>query len=156
MLEDYGNVDLDESPCLFPSCGHILTISSMDGHMDVAKYYTADSSGNFTAITALSEPFSMKEVKGCPECRATLREFARYGRIVRRAMVDEATKKFIVWSNQKYVPLAQQLQEQQDLLATNKYDSDNSNDNDNDRAGRGVPSTGFSLTGPPSDQSTLR
>ena len=34
---------------------------------------------------------------------------SRYGRIVRRAWIDEATKKFIVWANARFVPLTVKL-----------------------------------------------
>ena len=36
----YAEIDLDDNPCIIPSCGHILTLESMDGHMDIAKSYT--------------------------------------------------------------------------------------------------------------------
>jgi len=35
-------------------------------------------------------------MKSCPTCRGPLRNLNRYSRIVRRALIDEATKKFIV------------------------------------------------------------
>ena len=45
----------------------------------------------------------------CPECRGSLRNLARYGRIVRRALLDESAKKFTAWSNRKYQELANHL-----------------------------------------------
>ncbi|KAJ5709968.1 hypothetical protein N7493_009560 [Penicillium malachiteum] len=65
------------------------------------------------AINALrsssSEPFSIRDINKCAQCRGSLRNISRYGRLVRRAMLDEATKKFILYTNQGYVPLAQKL-----------------------------------------------
>ncbi|CAO2654557.1 Nn.00g112900.m01.CDS01, partial [Neocucurbitaria sp. VM-36] len=39
-----------------------------------------------------------------------LRNINRYSRIVRRAMIDEATKKFIVWANMEFIPLVTRMQ----------------------------------------------
>ncbi|KAL8823199.1 MAG: hypothetical protein Q9191_006082 [Dirinaria sp. TL-2023a] len=114
MGSSYGEFDLDESPCIIPSCGHILTLESMDGHMDMSKYYTMSSETIENPITALktnSVPFSTADLKNCPLCRKPLRNINRYGRIVRRAWIDEATKKFIVWANAQFLPLASRLEQ---------------------------------------------
>ena len=36
----YADIDLNENPCIIPDCGHILTLESMDGHMDIAAHYS--------------------------------------------------------------------------------------------------------------------
>jgi len=115
MGSTYAEIELDESPCIIPSCGHILTLESMDGHMEIAKYYTiSDDTNGENAIIGLksrSVPFSTSELKNCPMCRSPLRNINRYGRIVRRAWIDEATKKFIVWANAQFVPLASRMEQ---------------------------------------------
>lgn len=96
----YAGLDLDDSACIIPSCGHILTLESMDGHMDMSKYYAMSSETKvenpITALKTSSIPFSTSELKNCPICRNPLRNINRYGRIVRRVWIDEAIKKFIV------------------------------------------------------------
>ena len=113
MGSSYMDINLDESPCLIPSCGHILTLESMDGHMEMSQYYTMSSDTNIEhpimALRSNSVPFSASELKNCPLCRKPLRNINRYGRIVRRAWIDEATKKFIVWANAQFVPLASRM-----------------------------------------------
>ena len=110
MGSSYADIDLDESPCIIPSCGHILTLESMDGHMEISNYYDiasdTDTENPILALKSNSVPFSTSELKNCPLCRKPLRDINRYGRIVRRAWIDEATKKFIVWANAQFVPLA--------------------------------------------------
>jgi len=44
-------------------------------------------------------------------CRIPLRNINRYGRIVLRAWIDEATKKSFVWANAQFVPLASRLEQ---------------------------------------------
>ncbi|KXX75859.1 NFX1-type zinc finger-containing protein 1 [Madurella mycetomatis] len=114
----YRDINLDEDPCLFPDCGHFVTMTNMDGIMDMASHYTMSGSETDrpVAISKASKPFSMDEVKVCPTCRGSLRNIARYGRIVRRAMLDEATKKFITWSNAEYLKLAKLLVDEQHTL----------------------------------------
>lgn len=115
MGSSYKDIDLDESPCLIPSCGHILTLGSMDGHMEMSEYYTTSSDTNIEnpiiALRSSSVPFSASELKNCPLCRKPLRNLNRYGRIVRRAWIDEATKKFIVWANAQFVPLTSRMEQ---------------------------------------------
>ncbi|KAI1085704.1 hypothetical protein F5B20DRAFT_519390 [Whalleya microplaca] len=105
----YHEIDLDEDPCIFPDCGHFLTKSNMDGLMDMKSHYEISTAGDPIAIIGSSSPFSMDEVKVCPTCRGSLRNIARYGRIVRRAILDETTKKFITWSTTEYIKLATRL-----------------------------------------------
>lgn len=115
MGSTYAEIDLDETPCIVPSCGHILTLESMDGHMEIAKHYTISDDTNtgdsIVALKSSSVPFSASELKNCPICRMPLRNINRYGRIVRRAWIDEATKKFIVWANAQFVPLASKMEQ---------------------------------------------
>ena len=114
MGSTYAEIDLDENPCIIPSCGHILSLESMDGHMEIPKYYTVSDDTNakdsIVALKSSSVPFSTSELKNCPICRSPLRNINRYGRIVRRAWIDEATKKFIVWANTQFVPLASKME----------------------------------------------
>ncbi|KAG6013779.1 hypothetical protein E4U41_004997, partial [Claviceps citrina] len=114
----YGEVDLDQDPCIFPDCGHFLTVASMDGQMDMAAHYVLDADGHPVSINKVSEPFSMDGtgVRVCASCRGSLRNVARYGRIVRRATLDEATKKFISWSNAKHLGLESALLDAESAL----------------------------------------
>jgi len=119
MLTTYGEVDLLESPCVFLPCGHIFTVESLDGVMAMADYYDIDAmTGMPTAIKGNSSDPSSEEMKNCPDCRGSLRLLPRYGRVVRRALLDESTKKFISWSNRQYLELAEPMQSHQEDLMT--------------------------------------
>ncbi|GES66835.1 P-loop containing nucleoside triphosphate hydrolase protein [Aspergillus terreus] len=107
--EQYRTVDLTENPCIFPECGHFLTIESMDGQMGIGNHYVLDDKGRPVSIASSSQPFSIDDIRKCAICRGSLRNVSRYGRLVRRALLDEATKRFILYLNQVYVPLAQDL-----------------------------------------------
>jgi hypothetical protein len=117
-MKEYHEIDLDEEPCIFPDCGHFLTMSSMDGQMGMAAYYDMDMDGNPMRLSKASEPFSLDDsgIPVCATCRGSLRNIARYGRIVRRAMLDESTKKFIEWSHGQYLSLATRLLKEQENL----------------------------------------
>ncbi|RAH66593.1 putative NF-X1 finger and helicase domain protein [Aspergillus aculeatinus CBS 121060] len=97
--ETYRDINLDENPCVFPRCGHFLTIENMDAQMDMKKYYILD---------AMEKPIGIA-ASTCASCRGPLRDIARYGRLVRRALLDESTKKLILYMNREIVPLAQAL-----------------------------------------------
>ena len=119
-----------------------MTMSSMDGIMDMAKHYVMEESSASglsipAAIAAPSSPFDMNEAKVCPNCRGSLRNIARYGRIVRRAVLDESTKRFIRWAHQQHGELALQLMQQKELLETGLAAASPAGSN----ANRGSPST---------------
>ncbi|KAK5105870.1 hypothetical protein LTR62_001957 [Meristemomyces frigidus] len=106
----YKDVDLDADPCIFTPCGHVFTIDSLDGTVGMADHYEINPrTGKYTGLRTSAEPFSVTDSKPCPECRGSLRKLARYGRIVRRALLDESTKKLTVWSNRKHLELAIRL-----------------------------------------------
>jgi hypothetical protein len=116
-MSTYEEVDLNITPCIFPPCGHFLTAQSMDAQMSMSEYYEMDDDDKIIGVKqTLSVPFSIDEIKRCATCRGSLRTIGRYGRLIRRAMLDEATKRFIVWSNAQYIPLAKALQAEQDAL----------------------------------------
>ena len=106
----FEGVDLDEDPCIVPSCGHILALESMDGHLSMSDFYIMNGEGSIVDLKNSAEPFSVSGMKSCPTCRGPLRNLNRYSRIVRRALIDEATKKFIVWANMKFNPLVTRMQ----------------------------------------------
>ncbi|GFF38911.1 NFX1-type zinc finger-containing protein 1 [Aspergillus udagawae] len=114
--ETYENINLDENPCIFPRCGHFLTMESMDGQMALQEHYELDEQGRPMSINDASRPFSMDDIKTCATCRGSLRDLARYGRLVRRALLDESTKKFILYLNREYVPLEEELARQVKLM----------------------------------------
>jgi hypothetical protein len=114
--ETYENINLDENPCIFPRCGHFLTTESMDGQMALQEHYELDEQGRPMSINDASRPFSMDDIKTCATCRGSLRDLARYGRLVRRALLDESTKKFILYLNREYVPLEEELARQVRLM----------------------------------------
>ncbi|KAK5129238.1 hypothetical protein LTR08_003723 [Meristemomyces frigidus] len=120
VFEKYGDVNLDEDPCIFVACGHMFTLKTMDGIMDMAAHYESDpATGDFTSIKTSSVPFSSEELKSCPACRGSLRSISRYGRIIRRASLDESAKKLTAWSNRNCQDLQKRLvKEQQCLLST--------------------------------------
>ncbi|KAK5169193.1 uncharacterized protein LTR77_006502 [Saxophila tyrrhenica] len=81
---------MDEDPCIFTPCGHAITVDSLDGTAEMQKYYDIEPlSGKLTGLKPSPEPFSIQDSKPCPECRGSLRNEARHGRIVRRAALDE-------------------------------------------------------------------
>ncbi|KAI9376161.1 hypothetical protein BJX61DRAFT_531109 [Aspergillus egyptiacus] len=82
----------------YHECGHFLTIESMDAQMDIKKHYTLDDNERPVSIALSSEPFSIDDIRTCAICRGSLRNVSRYGRL-----------KFILYLNQKYIPMAQAL-----------------------------------------------
>ena len=117
MSTTYEETDLDEDPVLIPRCGHLMTMSSMDGVFEMQKTFEMSEHGHPTVLNGVSLPFSSESLKNCPMCRSPLRDINRYNRIVRRGLIDESTKKFILWSNATFAPLAARVQDLESDLA---------------------------------------
>ncbi|KAL4909215.1 hypothetical protein BDW74DRAFT_187491 [Aspergillus multicolor] len=99
LEQSYENINLDKSPCIFPRCGHFLTVESMDAQMDLARYYTLDKDRRPVSIKEGPMELSrMADIKNCALCRGHLRDIARYGRL-----------KFILYLNREYLPLAEEM-----------------------------------------------
>jgi len=104
MMSQYSDIDLDEDPCIFPTCGHFYTIATMDGHLSLGDHYVLDVNGLPTALKAPEDGLDVDKTRIiCPDCRRSLREIPRYGRVVRRALLIQSTLKFITRSNKDYV-----------------------------------------------------
>ncbi|EQB57810.1 hypothetical protein CGLO_02018 [Colletotrichum gloeosporioides Cg-14] len=116
IMDDYCAVDLDEDPCIFPDCGHFWTSSTMDGQMSLSDFYGVSDEGIPVALKGGSQPFTVTNIKACPDCRGSLRNISRYGRIVRRGILDESTKKFIDWSNRRWKELSEAFLAAQERL----------------------------------------
>ncbi|KAH7327558.1 hypothetical protein BKA65DRAFT_608325 [Rhexocercosporidium sp. MPI-PUGE-AT-0058] len=106
----FEEVDLNKNPCIMPSYRHILTLESINGHISISDFYTTNSKGLIVDLKNSAEPFSASGMKSCPTCRGPLRNLNRYSRIVRQVLIDEATKKFIVWANMEFIPLITRMQ----------------------------------------------
>lgn len=116
MGETYGEVDLDADPCIFLLCGHFYTRSSLDGTVRMSDHYHMDEDGCIESIEQSITPFDAKDLKTCPGCRGTLRNICRYGRIVKRALLDESTKRFMTWAQEQHAKLmGEVLEEEKDL-----------------------------------------
>lgn len=124
---EYHEVNLDEDPCIFPDCGHFITRSSMDGLMNLKAHYEMSTGEDPIPIALSNGPPPRREdedenekVKTCPSCRGSLRNIARYGKIVRSTMLNEAMRKFVSWSHGEFLKLAEQLVDMQIALANAK------------------------------------
>jgi hypothetical protein len=103
--------DLEEDPIVFLSCGHFYTMSTLDGHMDLRSAYVMEDG-------KILEPknFDRMELKSCPECRAPLRNIHRYNRVVKGAMLDQATKRFMQYAGALQTALQEKVEEREQKL----------------------------------------
>ena len=115
MFEKYGQIEIDENPLIFLSCGHFYTVSSLDGIMELNQHYVTDSRTGKIVRPKLSQRVvtSRSAPKGCPECRMPLRNIDRYNRIVKKALLDEATRRFVAQANSRCAELVEEIQKRE-------------------------------------------
>ncbi|KAI1207801.1 putative NF-X1 finger and helicase domain protein [Annulohypoxylon truncatum] len=119
-VREYRDIDLDTDPCIFPKCGHIMTALSMDCKLGMSDYYESLDDGTVIAIKGPYEPLTSATIKACPKCRGSLRNISRYGRLVRQALLDESTRRFIRWSHAQFIMLERRLLDEQQQLEHSK------------------------------------
>ncbi|KAI1151943.1 hypothetical protein F4825DRAFT_476537 [Nemania diffusa] len=112
-MKEYREIDLDDEPCIFPDCMHVLTVTSMDGQLGMSEHYNIADNGR---ITGIKGPGDSTQIKCCPTCRGSLRNLSRYGRLVRQTLLEESTKKFITWSHTKSIDFERRLLDEQERL----------------------------------------
>lgn len=110
LAQTYAEINLDETPCIFPQCGHFLTVKSMDEQMDMNEYYKMEDSKP-VAIRSSLEPFSVDDITRRATCHGSLRDLSRYGRIVRRVVLDKLTKRSHLCVYRSYVSIAQTVED---------------------------------------------
>ncbi len=124
MFEEYSQIQLDEDPLIFLSCGHFYTVSNLDGIMELKEHYVIDPQTDKIVGPKLSQRVVTSEgaPKGCPECRMPLRDIDRYNRIVKKALLDEATKRFILQANSRCAKLAEKIQEKENKIESERME----------------------------------
>lgn len=90
-MTSYGEHDLSEEPVIVLDCGHLFTISTLDAHAHLTNYYAEDGA-------ASPLPGEFARVPTCPECRVPITSTQRYGRPVKKAMVDSLMQRYFTRS----------------------------------------------------------
>ncbi|KAF2258130.1 hypothetical protein CC78DRAFT_587490 [Lojkania enalia] len=116
-LKKYGEIDAHRDPCVFLPCRRFLAMTNMDGRADFAIAYELNPDVSVKSIKA-SPPFStsLQDLPTCPTCRGSLRSINRYGRIVRRILIDESTKRVVILVGTMYGSLVGRVHDEQEAL----------------------------------------
>jgi hypothetical protein len=75
----------DDLLITIPSCGHVFTVETLDGHTAIRDFYSRDEGD--TKWTGLKTPDGPIKPPSCPTCRSPI-TCNRYGRIIKRADLD--------------------------------------------------------------------
>ncbi|CAI7795457.1 unnamed protein product [Closterium sp. NIES-54] len=106
--ETLGEIDPNESPVLVLPCQDAFTVESFNGYLGLTQVYqeSEDAFGGCSAVGGGTEasagkwvavrPFegSLTALKRCPDCRQPITSLRWYGRMVKRALLDESEHKF--------------------------------------------------------------
>lgn len=99
MLEfkTYGEIDVNATPIVVLTCGHFFTAETLDGHVEMSEVYEQNGDGKYSGLRAVSA-ISNNSVPRCPDCQCPIQQYAtqRYNRVINRAFMNEASKKFLV------------------------------------------------------------
>ncbi|KAF9161285.1 hypothetical protein DFQ26_004686 [Actinomortierella ambigua] len=97
MQAPLSDIDVNEDPILVMSCGHALTMSTLDHLMEMTNYYEGDINLNTGAIAFVKTkelPTQEVAIMTCPSCRAPITGLLRYGRRIKHSQLVMRLKKF--------------------------------------------------------------
>jgi len=88
--------------------------------MELSKHYEVDGAGKILGPKSSPRVASGASPKSCPGCRAPLRDVDRYNRIVKLALLDEATRRFVSHASNSYAQLVDEVAKQETALESER------------------------------------
>jgi hypothetical protein len=104
-LEDYSVEE--NGPLIALACGHVYSMESLDGLMQLANHYERDANLKWGAPKQMTG--QLNKMISCPDCRAPITGVLRYGRAINKSLLDMMTCKFRVAGERKLSALRKQL-----------------------------------------------
>ncbi|RHZ77870.1 hypothetical protein Glove_169g29 [Diversispora epigaea] len=95
----FAEVDWTTERMIFLECGHVFTAETLDNLMEMKNVYHMDFMGNWIGIKPITD--QPGELKRCPNCRAPIKNIQRYGRIIKKCVLDVQNKKFLQEYNRR-------------------------------------------------------
>ncbi|CAH1761849.1 12644_t:CDS:10 [Entrophospora sp. SA101] len=117
MQSTFEDVNWNEERMIVLECGHVFTMESMDGHMEMQDFYEGDPQG-WTAIKPITH--QPRKIKVCPNCRAPIKNIHRYGRVIKKFTLDVQNKKFLMTYELKLKTQKDRLENSIRTLETNR------------------------------------
>ena len=81
MFSEYNDVDVNKDPVCILDCGHLYTISFLDGLLQMDEMFKKDEKGQWVGFLPFSD-FDGSRL-ACPECKQPVRSLRRYGRYIK-------------------------------------------------------------------------
>jgi hypothetical protein len=82
--------DPSEEPLIALSCNHLFTISTLDGVVNIESVYQKNKKGEWAGVCEL--PAKCGAIPQCPHCRSPITNVRRYLRN------EDKTKKLLIWN----------------------------------------------------------
>lgn len=99
MHSTFQEANPDKDPLVVLPCGHVFTMSTMDGHLELGEVYSRDDDSGAWLEAKPSSPAIGDTPKGCPLCRCPVYGLQRYGRVLKKLALDLAHRKFLITSD---------------------------------------------------------
>ncbi|RHZ73529.1 hypothetical protein Glove_230g154 [Diversispora epigaea] len=93
MQTTFAEVDWTTERMIVLKCGHVFTAETLDNLMGMESVYHMDAMENWIGIKPITD--QPGELKRCPNCRAPINNIQRYGRIIKKCVLDVQNKKFL-------------------------------------------------------------
>ncbi|CAG8609789.1 6792_t:CDS:10, partial [Diversispora eburnea] len=96
----FAEVDWTTERMIVLECGHVFTADTLDNMMEMKSlYHMDDAMENWIGIKQITD--QPRKFKTCPNCRAPIKNIRRYGRIIKKCVLDVQNKKFLLEYNRQ-------------------------------------------------------
>ncbi|CAG8508889.1 3900_t:CDS:10 [Acaulospora colombiana] len=90
----FAKVDWNNELMVVLDCDHVFTAKMLDRVMEMENFYQDDGLGNWVTIKPIvGRPVDLKR---CPYCFKPIMNICRYGRVIRKHILDTQNSKFLV------------------------------------------------------------
>ncbi|CAG8486394.1 199_t:CDS:10, partial [Diversispora eburnea] len=109
MQTTFSEVDWTTERMIVLECGHVFTAETLDNLMEMKSVYHMDFMENWIDIKEITD--QPGELKRCPNCRAPIKNIQRYGRIIKKCVLDVQNRKFLREYNRRLKVIQVELEE---------------------------------------------
>lgn len=106
----YQEIELEYNPIQVLACSHLRDTISMDAYMDASAGFDVTDHLFSPCLPSDSLPLLVESINGWQICHYPLSGIHRYNRLLKRAQLDQSTKRFVILANAQFVPLTSALQ----------------------------------------------
>ncbi|CAG8458390.1 7466_t:CDS:10 [Acaulospora morrowiae] len=118
MQTTFAETDWNTELMVVLECDHVFTAETLDGFLEMNEFYQGDDLGNWLNIKPIVD--QPGELKYCPNCRKLIKNVYRYGRVIKKRILDTQNRKFLMHYDSRLKIIENDLEKVTNRLENNR------------------------------------